>query len=275
MLFAVRPRSSILRYLPEQGAVEEFCRDLPGVSGLAFDRSGNLYACQSASRRLLRFHGDGRISPMEHLLDGHFHNHPFDLAIDGLGRIWFSDPWESGPRRGAELQGPLEHCSVLRLERDAGRAWAIQRATYDTQGPRALALSLDERVLYVSENPHDADAARDVRAYPIQPDGALGNYEVLHAFGADAFGAHRGADGMCLDEEGNIVACAGWSRGGPGPMVYVISPTGRVLETHPTPVDWPVACAFGDLDLASLYVTSSAGHVFRVRSPGRRGGQRL
>ena len=38
---------------------------------------------------------------------------------------------------------------------------------------------------------------------------------------------------MTLDADGNIVACAGFEESGPGPMIYVFSPTGRVLETHP------------------------------------------
>ena len=36
---------------------------------------------------------------------------------------------------------------------------------------------------------------------------------------------------MCLDRDGNIVACAGGSENGPGPMIYVFSPKGRVLGT--------------------------------------------
>ena len=53
--------------------------------------------------------------------------------------------------------------------------------------------------------------------------------------GQDARGVQRGVDGMCLDTEGNIVACAGWREAGPGPMIYVFAPSGRVLETHPVP----------------------------------------
>jgi len=76
---------------------------------------------------------------------------------------------------------------------------------------------------------------------------------------------------MCVDSEGNIVACAGWQRSGPGPLVYVFAPSGAVLETHPVPADMPVNCAFGDAGLSSLYVTTAQGHVFRVPSTGRKG----
>ena len=87
----------------------------------------------------------------------------------------------------------------------------------------------------------------------------------------DARGVQRGVDGMCLDTNGNIIACAGWEEAGPGPMIYVFAPSGRVLETHPVPVDRPTNCTFGDADLGTLYVTSGGGHLFRVRDTGRRG----
>ena len=71
---------------------------------------------------------------------------------------------------------------------------------------------------------------------------------------------------MTLDADGNIVACAGFEESGPGPMIYVFSPTGRVLETHPMRVDRPTNCCFGDADMRTLYVTTGGGHLFRART---------
>jgi gluconolactonase len=78
---------------------------------------------------------------------------------------------------------------------------------------------------------------------------------------------------MCLDSEGNIVATAGSYASGPGPMIYIWDPKGRVLETHPMPVgvDSPTNCTFGDPDQRTLYITTGGGHFFRVRNTGRRG----
>ena len=78
---------------------------------------------------------------------------------------------------------------------------------------------------------------------------------------------------MCLDAEGNIVGTAGNWISGPGPMIYVWTPAGRVLETYPMPVgvDGPTNCAFGDYDQGTLYVTSGQGHLIRTRDTGRRG----
>jgi gluconolactonase len=71
---------------------------------------------------------------------------------------------------------------------------------------------------------------------------------------------------MCLDAEGNIVACAGWQQGGPGPMIYVFSPTGRVIETHPISANRPTNCCFGGRDMTTLYVTSTDGHFYQAET---------
>ena len=135
--------------------------------------------------------------------------------------------------------------------------------------PRAIALSADEQTLYVAEG--DAKSAkRELRAYPVKADGTVGPFSVLHVFGADHRGLHRGIEGMCLDRDGNIVACAGAKSAGPGPMVHVISPSGAVLESHALPGDLPVKCAFGDSDLSSLYVTTGEGMLYRAKSTGGR-----
>ena len=77
---------------------------------------------------------------------------------------------------------------------------------------------------------------------------------------------HRGIDGMCLDADGNIVATAGYYVSGSGPMIYVFSPTGRVLETHPVPANRPTNCCFGGPDLTTLFVTSTNGHFFKAQT---------
>ncbi|MGZ8210970.1 MAG: SMP-30/gluconolactonase/LRE family protein [Burkholderiales bacterium] len=79
-------------------------------------------------------------------------------------------------------------------------------------------------------------------------------------------GVHRGIDGMCLDAEGNIVATAGHYAAGSGPMLYVFSPGGRVLETHPVPANRPTNCCFGGPDMTTIFVTSTNGHFFKAQT---------
>ena len=273
LLFSDPSKEAIRAYDPSNGKVTEFRRYMSAIKGMTIDAEGNLYGCQSGARRIVRFNRDGSTSLMEDQIVGKFHNQPYDLTVDRQGRIWFSDPIDSAPTRGPQLQPPLDHQSVLRLEPRAERSSQIRRMTHDTQSPAAILLSRDQQTLYLAEKTAAVNGARELRAYPIDGNGNLGLYTVLHTFGADHRGVHRGIAGMCLDSEGNIVACAGWDRSGPGPMVYVIAPSGRVLETHPVPADQPLMCAFGDTDLRALYVTTHGGHLYRVRETGRQGWQ--
>jgi gluconolactonase len=271
MLFSAVGESRILRYRAETGSVEEVRKYTNGTTGIGLSPEGELFGCQSPSRRVIRFLRDGSAALTATLLDGRYHNQPSDLFIDGRNRIWFTDPFADQPSSGPPLFPPLEHASVLRLDRDTRGLWSIRRMTQDTSEPRAVLLSPDGTAVYVAESNRRPERVRELRAYPVRPDDTLGQPIVLHAFAADHRGIHRGIEGMCLDAGGNIVACAGWRRSGPGPHVHVFSPGGAVLESHPLPADLPMKCAFGDADLGTLYVTTGEGRLLRARITGRRG----
>src|SRR5262245_14997549 len=252
-------------------AVSEFRRYANRVNGLARGPNGEIYGAQEGGRRLVEFTPDGRTVAVDALLDGKYHNQPSDLVVDRQHRIYFADPRHAVIPFGPSIFPFLDHCSVLRLERDDRRAWTASRLTYDTVSPRAVLLSHDQSTLYVADGLPRPEQRRELRAYPIRADGALEHPIVLHVFGEDHRGQHRGIEGMCLDCDGNIVAVGGWQRSGPGPLVYVFAPTGAVIETHPIPADLPNKCCFGGPGLDTLYVTTGGGHLYRAVAGGRRG----
>ncbi len=262
LLFTHIPASRIMRYDPQAKTSTVFRADTNCGNGLMLDPSGALYACEGGARRVVRYERDGGAAVLADGFESQQLNIPNDLAIDLQGRVWFTDPYyegAGGPWSEDRANKELDHDSVYRLDARPDGAWSITRVTFDTTRPNGLLFSLDHQTLYVAQSGRNPDEKRHLRAYPVNPDGTLGKYELLHDFGAD-----RGIDGMCLDTEGNIVATAGWKRGGPGPMVYVFSPRGDVLEMHPVPVDRPTNCSFGDADLRTLYVTTVGGHLFRA-----------
>jgi gluconolactonase len=259
LLFSDIQNDRILRYDPATGRIDVFRTGTEGGNGLMFDAEGRLYGCQQWSRRIVRYEPDGSTTVIVDRLDGRRLNSPNDLAIDSRGRIWFSDP-----RYRAEMAPmELDHHSVLRATPGADGSWTLERVTFDTTRPNGLLVSADDRWLYVAESPPAPSGQRELRAYPIADDGTVGNHEVLHTFGP-----HRGIDGMCLDVEGNIVATAGWEQSGPGGMIYVFSPRGRVLSTHPMPepVKRPTNCKFGGPELRTLYVTDIDGYLHRAET---------
>src|SRR5262249_48464189 len=154
-----------------------------------------------------------------------------DVIVDSKGRIWFADPYNTTPPYGPPAYPFLHHASVLRLERDVFGAWSMARVTMDTRNPRALALSADEKTLYVAEGDAERAGPRELRAYPVREDGGVASCKVLKKFGA----SERGIEGICVDADGNIIACGGSKQGGDGPMVYVFSAAGAVVESHPAP----------------------------------------
>jgi sugar lactone lactonase YvrE len=260
LLFTAPDEGRVLRLDPKTREVEEVRKYTHGVYGIALGPSGEVYGGQEGGRRIIRFEDDGTASAVSKLLDGRYHNQPSDLVVDRTGRVWFADAYGTTLAFGPQIYPPLDHASVLRLDRDDRRAWKARRMTFDTADPRALLLSRDEKTLYVAEGRADA-AKRELRAYPVEDD-KLAAPIVLQAFGSDHRGPHRGIEGMCLDADGNIVACGGWRKSGPGPFVMVISPTGAVLATHPFLADQPMRCAFGGED---LYVTTAGGELYRAK----------
>jgi gluconolactonase len=271
VLFSAIDEGRLLRFDPDSTAITEFRRYANRVNGLALGPGGELYGAQEGGRRLVEFSPDGRLVAVDALLDGKFHNQPCDLVVDRQHRIWFADPRHAVIPFGPAIFPYLDHASVLRLERNDRRAWVARRITYDTVSPRALLLSADEKTLYVADGEPRPEHRRELRAYPIEADGTVGHYALLHTSGADHRGPQRGIEGMCLDAEGNIVACGGWTRSGPGPLISVFSPQGAVIESHPFPADEPNRCCFGGPGLDTLYVTTGGGQLYRARTTGRRG----
>lgn len=261
LLFTHIPASQIMRFDPDTGTASVYRNHTNHANGLSFDGTGRLFACEGGRRRVVRYDGDDTIV-LSDGFEGRRHNIPNDLAIDLQDRIWFTDPFyegSGGPWSEDRSNREVDHDSVYRLDPQADGTYEIHRGTFDTTRPNGVLLSLNQDVLYVAQSGKLQEEKRELRAYPILADGGLGEHTVMHDFGS-----YRGIDGMCLDVDGNIIATAGFLEAGPGPMIYVFSPSGEVLETHPMTVDRPTNCTFGGQDLDTLYVTTVEGYLLRA-----------
>lgn len=271
VLFSLPSALLIKRYDPATGVTTDWRKYTGRANGLAVAKDGIVYAAQEGGRRVIQYLSDGSATTTALRLGGKIHNHPCDLVLDSRSRIWFADPHSEVLSFGPQIFPPLDHASVLRAWRDERNHWKLTRVTFDTVAPRAVLLSPDEKTLYVAEGDTQVTALRELRAYPVRPDGSVGHYQVLHTFGRDHHGGHRGIEGMALAQDGSIVACAGGREAGPGPMVYVFSASGQLRAAHAFPGDAPVRCAFGGAGLDELYVSSADGHLYCARNLGLRG----
>ena len=267
MLFSAVAEERILRYDPSNGETTVFRRWTGRTNGLAIAKDGTVFGAQEGGRRVIHVLADGSTEPTEELLDGAHHNQPVDLTIDSKGRVWIADAYNMQPPYGPPAYPFLPHASVLRMDGYGPKLWRLSRVTHDTAGPRAVLLSADEKTLYVADGDVERGDVCQLFAYPLDEHGVAGHRKTLLNLAAN----ERGIEGMCLDSEGNIVACMGWSKSGYAPSIVVVTPGGTIVETQPAPADVPMRCAFGDADLGSLYVTAADGALYRAKGIGRKG----
>jgi gluconolactonase len=235
----------ILRFEPKTRKHEVFRADSNGSNGLLFDSKGRLVACERS--RLTRTDmKSGKVDVIAANFEGKPFNGPNDVTVDSKGRLYFTDP--SSDAKGIP--------SVYRLDPD-GKLARILTAP-DTEWPNGIVISPDDKTLYLIEAHKVEGGTRAIRAYDLSPDGAVSNRRVLYDFYPG-----RSADGMAIDQQGNIYAAAGLHRrrGTHETLdtkcgVYVISPQGKLLRFIPIPEDTITNTAFGGPDMRTLYITA-------------------
>ncbi|MFK7767767.1 MAG: SMP-30/gluconolactonase/LRE family protein [Mariniblastus sp.] len=219
-----------------------------GTNGLMLDSEGRLIACDHGNRRIYRLEKDGTKTTMTERYDGKRFNSPNDLVINKKGDIYFTDP-PYGLKD--ESKREIGFFGVYRLSVDG----TVTLMTKELERPNGIALSPDEKTLYVAQSHRPAPI---YQAYAIKEDGTTDN-EGETLFNAKKFadaGDPGMPDGMCVDVKGNL-----WATGPGG--VLIISPEGkllgRIMMGKAT-----ANCAFGD-DGNTLYITSS-DRVCRVKT---------
>jgi gluconolactonase len=258
MLYSNIAMNRIMSYDPASGLVETWREDTEGNNGLNFDSEGRLFGCSGNGRKIVRFDPNGQMVTIADRVDGRRINSPNDLAITPSGSIYFSDRVaDVSPDNG------IDYSAIISAEPQEDGTYRTVRRTFDCSMPNGLLFSNDYKILYVAQSDYRASEKRELRAYPVNDDGSLGEYEVLHDFGP-----HRGIDGMTLSSDGNIVACTGWELSGPGGMITIFDPKGRIIETHPTPAQRPTNCTFIGED---LYISSIEGHLLVAKNTGMTG----
>lgn len=230
-------------------------------NGCTLDERGRLVMCEGDTRRLARMEEDGSWTPLTGLWEGKRLNRPNDVIRRSDGAYFFSDPQLFVPRG----QCDLPNSPVWRLSPD-GR---LEIAATDLAFPNGLALSPDEKVLYVANSFLDGRCLEErkrkevchhryLAAYDVAADGSLSRFRVVTDLSSDA---HDVPDGLKVDCRGTIF-CTGSGA------VWVLDPQGRVIGKIRTPESHR-NCAFGDADMRTLYITAQTTvYSLRLKVPG-------
>jgi gluconolactonase len=220
----------------------------PGSNGLMQDAEGRLIVCDHGNRRVYRVEQDGSKTTLADRYEGKRFNSPNDLVINSKGDIYFTDP-PYGLRDKTKRE--IDFNGVYRLTPDG----KVTLLTRELERPNGIALSPDEKTLYVAQSHRPAPI---FQAYAIKEDGttdAQGKTLYNSIKYAEA-GDPGMPDGMCVDVNGNL-----WATGPGG--VLIISPEGKLLGRILMGKN-TANCAFGD-DGSTLFMTSS-DRVCRVKT---------
>lgn len=248
----------IMRFDPKSGALSVFRSPSGMANGLMIDARCALLAAEGADRggrRITRTDlATGRAEILADSFAARPLNSPNDLAVDRLGRIWFTDPRYLGHE-------PVEQEThgVYRLDPD-GR---LRRVLVPEGRPNGIAVSPDATLLYLAiQEPGErrlfgrsVPRRMAIERWAIDARGELRERRVLVDFGSE-----EGADGLATDREGNLWAAV-QRRDRPG--IYAFDPEGRERAYLPVPA--PTNLAFGrppEDDV--LWITADRG-LWRVR----------
>ncbi|MBK9989348.1 MAG: SMP-30/gluconolactonase/LRE family protein [Verrucomicrobia bacterium] len=218
----------------------------PGSNGITVDNQGRLVLAQHGDRRIARYDAEKKtFVTVADRFEGKPFNSPNDLCFDRAGNVFFTDPPYGLP---TNAKSEIGFNGVYRATPD-GKVTLITR---ELERPNGIALSLDQRTLYVA----NTEGRTIILAIELRDDGTPGASRVFFDMTPLMNQGHLGApDGMRVDRTGNI-----WATGPGG--VLILSPEGKHLGTIVTG-QATANCTFGPDD-AVLYITADS-QLLRVR----------
>ncbi|MDA0195948.1 MAG: SMP-30/gluconolactonase/LRE family protein [Bacteroidetes bacterium] len=246
------PSNRIFR-LSTNGVLTTFREGSNQANGLVFDIEGRLIACEGGDdknpARITRTDlKSGKVEVIAQWFEGKRISKPNDVTIDGKGRVYFTDRLSGEVT--ADQTGVM---AVYRIDVNG----SIERILSEPEiiSPNGLIISPDDKTFYLVEAGSKASL---IRSYDLTPEGTVSNMRVFYDFGKGT----RSADGISIDTEGNVYAAAGLNRiRGAETLatkagIYVIAPSGELIEFIPIPGDTITNCAFGGPDMKTLYITT-------------------
>ena len=234
----------------------EVVRTTLGGNGTTFDLLGRLILCEGDGRCITRMAADGTVERLVDNYKGGRFNRPNDVICHSNGCLYFTDPDKRRPYREREIpglggeEGLWDGACVYRLAPD-GSLGVLALCEY----PNGLALSLDERTMYVA----NTRSSKYIHAIALD---AAGHMTGRRIFADMNEGTEPGIpDGLKVDSIGRVYCT------GPG-GIWVFAPDGKRVGV----IRWPeqaVNFAFGGPDLRTLLCCAHTSiYSLRVKVPG-------
>jgi len=237
LVFSDIPANAIYR-LASGGGITLFREQSNGSNGLMFDHAGSLVMCEGGAGRITSMEPGGEISVVADSFRGMPFNSPNDLVIDARNGIYFTDP-----RFGGDADLPQDAQAVYYRHPDG----QITRTIDDVEKPNGIILSPDGGRLYVADSSEPL-----IHAYKVSETGLPVDAFVFAVLKE----TERGADGLTVDERGNLYVTS--SVG-----VQLFNDKGHYLGTIEVP-EVPANVTFGESDLKTLYITARR-HLYTLR----------
>lgn len=168
-------------------------------SGNYRDLEGRLVACSSGKRAIIRREHNGEWKVLVDRYQGKRLNSPNDLTVKHDGTIWFTDPpygiTQPDQGYGGEQEQPGSF--VYRFDPATGE---IDAVVTDMVRPNGLALSPDERLLYVSDTAafNIPQGPHHIRVYEVVDGRRVKNGRVFAVIDPGQ------PDGLRVDDRGNV-----------------------------------------------------------------------
>ena len=213
-----------------------------GANGLIINSKGALIICQHGDRRLAKLKVWPSKNPVfETVIDnykGKVLNSPNDLALSKEGAIYFTDPPYGLKKQDFDSLKEIKFNGVYKFENDE-----IKVLITDLTRPNGIALSKDERLIYVANSDKNIPI---IKVYEISNDTLIN--EKVFFNGSELVKKTQGLfDGLKIHSSGTIFAT------GPG-GVLIIDNNGKHLGTI-SPGSRVANCAF-DKKEEFLYMTA-------------------
>jgi gluconolactonase len=206
---------------PNEGEAENYLSN-----GLTFDKEGRLVYCSQIGHAIMRIEQDGKHTILVDNFEGKPLSRPNDLVFKSNGSLYFTDNGR-GP-------GALPSSAYLL------KNGKLQIITRELASPNGIALSPDEKYLYINDI-----SKKTVWRFDVLPDDTVTNRRLF--VDMNSVQGDGGPDGMKVDKRGNVY------DSGPGGL-WILSPEGKQLGRILTP-DRVSNLAFGDADGKGLYIT--------------------